>query len=64
MKPAHLWQTADAVWEVRTEAGSLAAFITADPETGAFHVSAGLDMESEFFRTFSEACAYAFGGAP
>ena len=64
MKPAILHQVADGAWEVRTRRGDLCACVTFDDEAGNFYVSAGLDLEAETFRTFREACAYAFGGEP
>jgi hypothetical protein len=63
MKPAHLCQVGDFAWEVRAESGTLCACVTFDDESGNFYVSSG-DCDCEFFRTFREACAYAFGGAP
>jgi hypothetical protein len=58
-----LHQTDDTQWEVRTPKGDLLACITFDPESGNYNVSAGLDLETEFFGSRTEAFHYAMTGA-
>lgn len=58
-----LHQTDDTQWEVRNRKGDLLACITWDDNSGNYYVSAGMDLESEHFRTFREAVNYALGGA-
>jgi hypothetical protein len=58
-----LHQTDDTQWEVRTPKGDLLACITFDPESGNYNVSEGLDLETEFFGSRTEAFHYAMTGA-
>ena len=59
-----LHQSSDFAWQVRAgDHGGLLACITWDDNSGNYYVSAGMDLESEHFRTFREAVNYALGGA-
>jgi hypothetical protein len=59
-----LHQSSDFAWQVRAgDHGGLLACITWDDNSGNYYVSAGMDLESEHFRTFREAVDYALGGA-
>jgi len=64
MKPARLVQLSPNWWDVICAKHFVCAEINYSAESGCYFVSLAGDLETEHFRTFAEACAYAFGGAP